>query len=218
MRSFFLRFGGGLSLHNVLVLILRKLTVWITVPVLFECSFGFHFLALALAQVLSSQTPIRNWLVLKVKVNVKVMLWPTVSRPVCLGGKHPSGAHDRMCITVRQLRVCWCGAFSLTGLAFKIAAGPHSRVRVPRDSWLYFTVSDSRLPQLEGHVALNFLVLLTATRCFLSVRIRYEDNESNVCNQFVVIMNMAESPSPSNYLYKVPCKTAANSSFLSNFV
>jgi hypothetical protein len=37
-----------------------------------------------------------------------------------------------------------------TGLSFTIAAGPrqrcHSRVRVPCDSWPYFTVSDSRLP------------------------------------------------------------------------
>jgi hypothetical protein len=37
------------------------------------------------------------------------------------------------------------------GLSFTIAAGPrqrgHSRVRVPRDSWPYFTLSDSRLPQ-----------------------------------------------------------------------
>jgi hypothetical protein len=37
-----------------------------------------------------------------------------------------------------------------TGLSFTIAAGPrqrsHFRVRVPYDSWPYFTVSDSRLP------------------------------------------------------------------------
>jgi hypothetical protein len=37
-----------------------------------------------------------------------------------------------------------------TGLSFTSAAGPpqrsHSRVRVPWDSWSYFTVSDSRLP------------------------------------------------------------------------
>jgi hypothetical protein len=41
-----------------------------------------------------------------------------------------------------------------TGLPFTIASGPrqrsHSWARVPRDSWSYFTVSDSRLPQPEG--------------------------------------------------------------------
>jgi hypothetical protein len=36
------------------------------------------------------------------------MLRPTVSR-------HPSGAYDQIFITVGQLRVCWCGALSLTG-------------------------------------------------------------------------------------------------------
>jgi hypothetical protein len=40
------------------------------------------------------------------------------------------------------------------GLSFTIAAGPnqrsHSQVRVPRDSWPNFTVSDSKLPKTGG--------------------------------------------------------------------
>jgi hypothetical protein len=41
-----------------------------------------------------------------------------------------------------------------TGVLFTIATAPrqcsHSRARVPRHSWPYFTVSDSRLPQPRG--------------------------------------------------------------------
>jgi hypothetical protein len=47
-------------------------------------------------------------------LSLSLMLWPTVSRPVCLGITHPSGAYDQIFITVRQLRVCWYGALSLT--------------------------------------------------------------------------------------------------------
>jgi hypothetical protein len=49
-----------------------------------------------------------------------VVLRPTVSRPVCLGIKPPSGAYDQIFITVRPLRVLIWGALSdeKTGLSF----------------------------------------------------------------------------------------------------
>jgi hypothetical protein len=49
------------------------------------------------------------------------MLWPTVSRPVFLGAKPPSRTQDQISVSVRQLRVCWCGKPSLrTGYVWRL--------------------------------------------------------------------------------------------------
>jgi hypothetical protein len=47
-------------------------------------------------------------------LSLNLILRPRVSRPVCLGIKHPSGAYNQIFITVGQLRVCWYGVLSLT--------------------------------------------------------------------------------------------------------
>jgi hypothetical protein len=73
-------------------------------------------------------------------LSLSLMSRPTVSRPVCLGIKHPSGAYDQIFISVLTVAslLMW-GALSdkRTGLSFTIAADPrqrsHYRVRVPWD-------------------------------------------------------------------------------------
>jgi hypothetical protein len=65
---------------------------------------------------LTNLSLISDWslLLLELSLSLSLTLRPTVSRPVSLGIKHPSGASDQIFITVGQLRVCWCGALSLT--------------------------------------------------------------------------------------------------------
>jgi hypothetical protein len=73
------------------------------------------------------------------------MLRPTVSQPVCLVS---------ITQTVAGLLIWEALCDERTGLSFTITAGPrqrsHSWLRVPRNSWPYFTLSDSRLLQPGG--------------------------------------------------------------------
>jgi hypothetical protein len=85
-------------------------------------------------------------------LSLSLLLRPTISPPVCLG------IMTRLVLTAIfvLLSDSWSllmwGALSdeKTGLSFTIAPvsrqRSHFRVRVPWDSWSYFTVSDSRLP------------------------------------------------------------------------
>jgi hypothetical protein len=84
------------------------------------------------------------------------MLRPTVSRPVCLGIKHPSGAYDQnfffrseygIRLTVTFLIPWVTLSDERMGLSFVCAAGPCQRV--PWDLRPYFTVSYLRLPFLS---------------------------------------------------------------------
>jgi hypothetical protein len=92
-------------------------------------------------------------------LKIKVILWLTINRPVCLGVKYPSGAQDQISITIRELRVCWCWEPSLTRervcllqlmLALSSAVTLGSESRGTRDRILLSQIRDSL--NLEGQV------------------------------------------------------------------
>jgi hypothetical protein len=57
-----------------------------------------------------------NWTLLRMnfRLSLSLILRPAVSRPICLGIKHPSGAYDRIFSTVDSYGLVLCGAPSLT--------------------------------------------------------------------------------------------------------
>jgi hypothetical protein len=100
----------------------------------------------------SSTMFIQSFINLLKTEKVKVTLRPMVSRPVCLVSNPTCGPKPDFYYWQTVACLLMWGALSeeRTGLSFTIAAGSrqrsHSQVQVPRDSWPYFTFSDSGLP------------------------------------------------------------------------
>jgi hypothetical protein len=90
-----------LSYHNF------KIAVTVTQTVITLSRYEYN-------KVFNSWTALNDVLRLNDKVKIKVILRPTVIRPVYLGIKYPSGSYDPIFITVWWLQACWRGALSLT--------------------------------------------------------------------------------------------------------
>jgi hypothetical protein len=93
-----------------------------------------------------------DWVIIR----LKVILRPAVSPPVSwLSGTHLESITKFLFPSESWWLLMWGGlSDERTGVLFRVAAEPRqsglSRVRVPRDSWPYFTVSNLRLLQSGG--------------------------------------------------------------------
>jgi hypothetical protein len=92
----------------------------------------------------------------RVRVRVKVTLHPAVYRQSVRPGVKPLETHDQyffnrtLAVIVLMLHPLWWQDGSVIYICCWSCQRSHSQVGVPRDSWPYFTVSDSRLPQPGG--------------------------------------------------------------------